>query len=103
MGEMEVVYASLIQNAVGQKPTKSGVQNILNVIGAKVDESQIDSFFEKLGDRELNVAISEGLEKMTVCQAAAAPVVQVEEKQAEQKEEAPKPVEEDVDVFDALF
>merc|ERR1711915_897403 len=103
--KMEVVLASLMMNSLGQRPTKDGIMAIIQSVGAKPSESEIDTFLNSLGDKDLNELISQGLEKIQSCQAAAAPVAvsgQAEPEQTKQ-EEAPKPVEEDIDVFDALF
>lgn len=101
---MEVALASLIQNAVGQKPSKQGIISIIQSVGAEASENEIDTFLSKLGDKDINVVINEGLEKMASCQKSAGPAPAAESKQAEEKkEEAPKAQEEEIDVFDALF
>lgn len=102
--EMEVVLASLMMNSLGQKPTKEGIMAIIQSVGGNLSESEIDAFLSRLGEKDLNTLINEGLEKIQSCQQAAAPVAVSTESAPEQKkeEEAPK-VEEDIDVFDALF
>lgn len=102
---MEVVLASLIQNAIGQAPTKEGIIAIIESLGATAPEDEIDTFISKLKGRDLNTVIDEGLNKMAAYQQAAAPVTAaVEQAPVEEKvEEPPKPSIDDIDLFDSLF
>ncbi|KRH93954.1 60S acidic ribosomal protein P2 [Pseudoloma neurophilia] len=104
---MEVVLASLIQHTIGQAPTKQGIIDIITSVGGKIDEKEIDTFITKLSGKNIDTLIEEGMSKISVLQAAAAPTpaaVTTGDKPTEKVEkQAPKPPAEDVDLFDDLF
>merc|ERR1712025_403225 len=106
MGEqMKVLISAALQHQVGQKPTKNSIEQLLLALGDKdLDKKEIDTFFEKLGDQDINDVIAQGKEKMTVTAVAAAPVAEAAGAGAAKAEEKKEVEEEDADIdFDDLF
>merc|ERR1711962_216253 len=71
---MKVLISAALQHHIGQKPTKEFISGLLKALGDnEVDTKEIDAFFEKLGDQDINDVIARGKEKMAVTAVAAAP------------------------------
>lgn len=100
---MEVILAALIQNCTNQRPTKQGIIEIIKSVGGNIEEKEIEEFLNKLGDKNVDDVVKDGIEKMGSLQAAAAPVAVPVVEVKEEKEEVPKDNAEEIDLFDGLF
>merc|ERR1711980_12181 len=104
LAQMKVLYSALLQQEVGQKPSKQFIEGLLKVLEDKnLDSKEIDTFFEKLGTQEINDVIASGKEKMTVAAVAAAPAAAATGAAPAKAEEKKEEEEQDFDAFDDLF
>eukprot|EP01100_Stratorugosa_tubuloviscum_P001750 TRINITY_DN1397_c3_g1_i3.p1 TRINITY_DN1397_c3_g1~~TRINITY_DN1397_c3_g1_i3.p1 ORF type:complete len:116 (-),score=62.14 TRINITY_DN1397_c3_g1_i3:124-471(-) len=107
---MKYIAAYLLASLANPKVTKNSITNILNSVGANVDDEQVEQLLAELKNKDINELIASGRSKMatvptggsrSAAPAAAAPttssapaptpVAVVEEK----KEPEPEPEEEE--------
>merc|ERR1711917_15413 len=101
---MKVLISALIQQKLGQTPTKQSVAALLNALGENDSDKEIDTFFEKLGTQDMKAVIEEGKKQMAVEVVASAPAAAGSASDAPAKAEEKKEEEEvEFDAFDDLF
>ncbi|ELA46278.1 hypothetical protein VCUG_02245 [Vavraia culicis subsp. floridensis] len=98
---MKVILASLILNEVGLEITKQSISELIRKAGAEPQEDEVDDFLVKLSGKSIQEAVAEGMGMMQSVESKAGSVVKEEKAEEEEKpKEAPKPADDDVDLFE---